>query len=216
MKNLGGVTWLVAEGDPLPAFDFQCPLLGLPLAFGTRLDTIPAPDGYIDSDPARTEAWSASLGARTRPRVGLVWSGSTGHKNDRNRSISLAELVKFLPEGFQYVCLQKEVRAADKLILEGRADILQFSDAINDFTDTASLCSLVDVVLTVDTSVAHLAGALGKQVWVLLPFTPDWRWLLDRDDSPWYPKARLYRQAKADDWVEILARVGADLNEHLS
>jgi ADP-heptose:LPS heptosyltransferase len=155
-------------------------------------------------------AWSARLGAATRPRVGLVCSGSTTHKNDHHRSIALAELLAALPEGTECFSLQKELRESDRETAKG---IAFFGDELHDFADTAALCLLMDVVITVDTSVAHLAGALGVTTWVLLPHTPDWRWLLDRDDSPWYPSARLYRQDASRQWAPVLQRVAADLRQ---
>jgi hypothetical protein len=155
--------------------------------------------------------WQIKLGEKYKPRVGLVWSGSTTHKNDHNRSILLSELLKHLPSQCQYVSLQKEVRDKDKDVLELRKDILCFGNELNDFSDTAALCESMDVIISVDTSVAHLAGALGKPVWILLPYVPDWRWLLDRSDSPWYPTAKLYRQNRIGDWSGVFERVSSDL-----
>jgi hypothetical protein len=140
-----------------------------------------------------------------------VWSGSATHKNDRNRSLSLADILVHLPSGLHYVSLQKEVRDADRQTLASRPDITHFGDELQDFTDTAALCQLVDVVLTVDTSVAHLAATLGRPVWVLLPFHPDWRWMLGRADSPWYPSAKLYRQQAPGGWETVLGQAGQDL-----
>jgi hypothetical protein len=139
--------------------------------------------------------------------VGLVWSGSATHDNDANRSIELTTLLAQLPDGIDLVSLQKDVRERDRPALQSASHIACFSDELHDFSDTAALCSLMDVVLTVDTSVAHLAGALGVPTWVLLPHHPDWRWLLGRDDSPWYPSVRLYRQAASGSWDAVLQRV---------
>ncbi len=213
LANLEGVAELVGKNDKLPPFDYHCPLLSLPLAFKTDMGSIPVPGNYLAANPGKIKEWSVKLGPKTRPRVGLVWSGSTTHKNDSNRSISLSDLVEHLPSGFQYVCLQKEIREADRKTLEAHPEILQYSGDLKDFTETAALCELVDVVVSVDTVVVHLAGALGKPVWVLLPFNPDWRWLLDRDDSPWYPSAKLYRQASIGDWEGVFKRVEADLQK---
>ena len=207
LASLKGVTYLAAEGDPLPDFDLHTPLLSLPLAFGTKLGTIPSQASYLSADPGKVAEWAAILGKRTRPRVGLVWSGSTVHKNDRNRSIHLGDIVGGLPDRFQYVSLQKELRTFDHAPMTGRGDILHFGDRLNDFADTAALCALMDIVISVDTSVAHLAGALGKEVWLLLPYVPDWRWLLDRDDSPWYPSMKLLRQPQAGDWQSVMEQV---------
>ncbi|MDP2819997.1 MAG: tetratricopeptide repeat-containing glycosyltransferase family protein [Polaromonas sp.] len=207
MQGLAGVHQVIAVGDAVPAYDLQCPLLSLPLAFNTRLDTIPAAASYLRADPKKVAQWQGRLGPRTRPRVGLVWSGSSGHQNDRQRSIALAEFLTLLPEGVQPVSLQKDVREADLPVLQSRSDLVHFGDALVDFSDTAALCALVDGVVCVDTSVAHLAGALGRPVWLLLPTNPDWRWLLDRPDSPWYPSARLFRQAVPGQWGDVLQEV---------
>ena len=215
LNNLAGVAQLVETGRTLPEFDCHCPLLSLPLAFRTALSDLPSFDRYVASDPHKVAAWAAKLGERTRPRVGLVWSGSPVHDNDRNRSIALSDMVERLPRQYQYVSLQKETRNADREALGARADILRFEGQLDDFADTAALCELMDVVVSVDTSVAHLAGALGKPVWILLPFMPDWRWLLDREDSPWYPSARLFRQDSIGDWSGALEKVRAALLRRL-
>ena len=200
----------------MPAYDLQCPLLSLPLAFNTRLDTVPATTPYLQASPEKIAHWARWLGPRTGPRIGLVWSGSAGHQNDRRRSIPLAQFLTLLSEGVQAVSLQKEVRDADRQTLHDHPGMFHFGDALTDFSDTAALCALVDVVVCVDTSVAHLAGALGRPVWLLLPTNPDWRWLLGREDSPWYPSARLFRQDTPRDWDGVLARVWKALPQALS
>jgi Tfp pilus assembly protein PilF len=211
LADLDGVSQLLVEGAPLPRHDYYCPLLTLPLALGTRLDTIPSAPAYLRSDPAKVDEWQARLGERTRPRVGLVWSGSVTNRNDRNRSIPLTELWRHLPGGLQYVSLQKDLRAADAAALQATPAILNLANDLLDFSDTAALCECMDVVVCVDTSVAHLCGALGKRTWVLLPFSPAWRWLLDRNDSPWYPSIRLYRQHETGQWSDVLGRLADDL-----
>jgi len=208
--SVEGVTQVVAAGNDLPPFDFHCPLMSMPLAFGTALDTIPTTP-YLRSDPAEAARWRAKLKDAEAPRIGLAWSGNPGHRNDHNRSISLKDWVGSLPAQFQYVGLQKDVRDADRQTLEGRPNMVHCADQIRDFADVAALCQCVDLVISVDTSVAHLAAALGKETWILLPFVPDWRWLLGRRDSPWYPTARLYRQPAPDDWASVLTRVAADM-----
>ena len=213
LGTLVGVTQVIARGTALPAFDYHCPLMSLPLAFKTDLSNIPSADAYLTSDAGKLEKWRTRLGAANRPRVGLVWSGYKGHKNDRNRSIPLHDFVKALPKEIQYISLQKELRESDREALKSPPDILCLGADINDFTDTAALCELVDVVVTIDTSVAHLAGALGRPVWILLPFNPDWRWLLERDDSPWYPSAKLYRQERRGDWGGVIDKVNSDLSQ---
>ncbi|HKA46355.1 MAG TPA: tetratricopeptide repeat protein [Burkholderiales bacterium] len=206
LTGLNGVDRLLAKGEPLPEFDCHCPLLSLPLACGTRLDNIPAAIPYLGCDPSRVNEWRNRLGVQTLPRVGLTWAGRPGHKNDHNRSIPLVEFEKLLSGRAQFVSLQKELRPADRAALEARRDILHFGDELKDFADTAALVELMDVVVSVDTSVAHLAGAMGKRVWLLLPFAPDWRWLLQRDDSPWYPTATLLRQPTIGDWASVIER----------
>jgi len=211
LAHLQGVAELVSQGDALPAFDYHCPQLSLPLAFKTHLGNIPVSRAYISTRPSKVAQWKNRLGEKLKPRIGLVWSGRIEHQNDGKRSVPLSRFVKLLPNEFQYVSLQKELRDADKQTLESHPEILHFEEEIKDFTDTAALCELVDVVVSVDTSVAHLAGALGKPVWILLPFRPDWRWLLDRDDSPWYPSAKLYRQDAIGDWDGVFECVATDL-----
>ena len=211
LADLNSVSQWVAEGDPLPSFDYHCPLLSLPLAFNTKIDTIPFTEKYLYSDPSKVTQWQRILGIKTKPRVGIVWSGSTVHRNDHNRSILLADLVQYLPSQCQYISLQKDIRHDDKKTLSIHSKVRQFCELISDFSDTAALCELMDIVISVDTSVAHLAAALGKPTWILLPFSPDWRWLLNRTDSPWYTSAKLYRQKEANDWHSILEEVKADL-----
>lgn len=213
LKTLDGPVEVIVRGSPLPAFDAHCPLLSLPLAFKTVVETIPSEAAYLRADPDRVRQWGAKLGVKKLPRVGLVWSGNKALVDDHTRSISLAALLPYLPSGFEYVSLQKEIRADDALVLDSNNAVRHFGDALNDFSDTAALCDLMDLVISVDTSVAHLSGALGKETWVLLSHLPDWRWLTHRTDSPWYPTVSLYRQSVAGEWQQILARVAADLAE---
>jgi hypothetical protein len=205
MRTLAGAAEVISRGDPLPAFDLHCPLLSLPLAFGTTLKTVPSATPYLRASSSAAADWDARLGEKRRPRIGLAWSGSYG--NDPSRSIGLAPLLSLLEIDATFVSLQKDVRAADAGVLRGRRDLIHFGDALTNFSDTAALVSTLDLVISVDTSVAHLAGALGKPVWVLLPFVPDWRWLLDRETSPWYPTARLFREDGTRTWDTAIARV---------
>jgi tetratricopeptide (TPR) repeat protein len=212
LGNLAGVSELLTKGQALPRFDCHCPLLSLPLAFKTTLDSIPSAARYLDSDAASVARWQAKLGERTKPRIGLTWSGSSIHRSD-NRSIPLQDLLLQLPAGLQYVSLQKEVHDLDRRTLQANPHIWNFADALTDFSETAALCECMDMVVSIDTSVAHLSGALGKSTWILLAFNPDWRWLLDRNDSLWYPSLTLYRQASLGDWSGVLERVKADLTQ---
>ena len=211
LMNVEGLSQILAKGDSLPAMDYQCPLLSLPLAFKTELDSIPALSQKITGDSAKIIQWQTTLGVKTKPRVGLVWSGSVTHKNDHHRSITLCQLLPYLPSHIEYVCLQAELRDVDIELIAQQPGIQYFGDALEDFTDTAALCELMDLVISVDTSVAHLSAALGKKTWVLLPHTPDWRWQLERSDSPWYPSIQLYRQPSIGDWTSVLEKVKLDL-----
>ena len=213
MESLEGVSQLVIKGEGLPFFDYQCPLLSLPLAFKTNIHNIPAPSGYINLDNHTNKIieWKARLGPKLKSRVGLAWSGNPHHKNDFNRSLLLRDILPFLPNQFEYISLQTEVREVDKLTLDSNPKILNFASHLNDFLDTAALISDLDLVICVDTSVAHLSGALGRKTLVLLPSVPDWRWLLDREDSPWYPSIKLYRQVAIGDWGMVLDKVKLDL-----
>jgi Flp pilus assembly protein TadD len=215
LGTLEGVSKLLVKDSPLPAFDYHCPLMSLPLAFKTTPDTIPAPAGYLRADPAKVAQWRTVLGERRRPRIGLVWSGNPNNPLDPHRTIRLADWVAHLPPEFQYFRLQRDVREEDEATLESSSHIFSVEDELLDFTNTAALCECMDVVLSVDTSIAHLSGALGHKTWVLVPYTPDWRWLRDRDTSPWYPSVKLYRQKTAGDWQELFVRLAADLRREL-
>ncbi|MBG9388902.1 tetratricopeptide repeat protein [Caenimonas aquaedulcis] len=202
---------LPAEGV-LPPFDFQCPLMSLPHWLGTTLATLPAQVPYLTADPQRVEAWRRKLGDGSgRKKVGVVWSGNPGHSNDHNRSIALSAFRSIAVPACEFVNLQVQMRESDREALRGWPHLVSVDGSVNDFADSAALVAALDLVVTVDTSVAHLAGALGRPVWILLPFCPDWRWMLERDDSPWYPTARLYRQQVAGDWAPVLLRVARDL-----
>jgi len=211
MSTLTGAEQIVSRGDPLPDFDIHCPLLSLPLAFGTRLETIPAATPYLRASSQSLMNWDTRLGPKRHWRIGLAWSGSPMNKNDQNRSIGLSSLLSLLDIEATFVSLQKDVCTDDVTVLKDQSDLLHFGDALENFSDTAALISNLDLVISVDTSVAHLAGALAKPVWVLLPFVPDWRWLLDRNDSPWYPTARLFRQDDSRVWDTVIHRVHAAL-----
>ncbi len=206
------VEWLVQGVEP-PPFDVEVPLLTLPYVLATTLDTIPAPDRYLRAARDDVERWQGRMGHGSGLRVGLTWRGSTVRNN--NRSIPLAALIEALPAGAEYVSLQKEPSTADRELLAANPQIQDFSADLLDFADTAALCECMDVVVSIDTSVAHLAAALGVDTWVLLPFNADWRWLVDRKDSPWYPTATLYRQPLREAWGAVLERVARDLRERI-
>ena len=208
--TLEGPKQLLEKGSALPHFDYHCPLLSLPLALQTQLANIPSPSPYLASTAAQRELWQRRLGPPSKPRIGLVWSGNVRDRDDLQRSLTLNALLPHLPQSCEYICLQKELRPADQDAMQA-SSIRFFGAHIQDFSDTAALCDLVDLVISVDTSVAHLAGALAKPTWILLPYAPDWRWMLDRDDSPWYPSVRLYRQGNDRSWLPVLGRMASDI-----
>jgi hypothetical protein len=213
LSRLEGVARVVARGEPLPPFDCHCPLMTLPLAFRTDLANVPARVPYLTADPSRVSGWRERLGAAARPRVGFAWSGSSGLRNDR-RSMTLAQMLPLLAAHVDWVSLQKEVAPADAAVLGAQSAVRDAAPGLSDFDETAAVVELLDLVVTVDTSVAHVAGALAKPVWILLPHNPhDWRWLLGREDSLWYPQARLFRQRTPGDWAEVVARVAAALTQ---
>jgi tetratricopeptide (TPR) repeat protein len=213
LQSLGSVR-VVAEGDPLPAFDVHLPLMSLPYVFGTRLDTIPAAVPYLASDPEKVARWRARIGSSTDLAVGVVWSGNPGHKFDRRRSIAAAAVLPTLVmPGVRLFSLQKDAKPEDAATLKTMAaDITDLSPWLDDFTDTAAALEALDLVIAVDTSTAHLAGALGRPVWLMLPYALDWRWLRDREDSPWYPTMRLFRQSTPRVWTDVLSRIRRELS----
>src|SRR5262249_40200592 len=215
LSGLAGVSQCVSRSAALPLFDLHCPVCTLPHAFGTRLDTIPAPESYLPPpSEERVQTWEhrlrERLGAERKLRVGLVWSGNARQSNDHNRSVPLRALSAILDADADFMSLQKDPRP-DDVVLLAQSRIVDLSSHLGDFAETAALASCVDLVISVDTSVAHLAGALGRPTWVLLSYVPDYRWLLDRDDCPWYPTMRLFRQSATRDWAEVIERVRSEL-----
>ena len=214
MSTLCGATQIVSRGDPLPDFDMHCPLLSLPLAFGTRFESIPSMTPYLHTPTHTLRHWTTRLGSPDRPRVGICWAGRPNFKGDLSRSIGVSPMLPLLANtDVQFFGLQKDVRAGDTEILRHNPQITHLGDEIETFSDTAAIISSMDLVISSDTSVVHLAGALGKPIWILLQYVPDWRWLLDREDSPWYPTARLFRQDETRDWDSVIARVRAALHD---
>ncbi|HEY2135617.1 MAG TPA: tetratricopeptide repeat-containing glycosyltransferase family protein [Xanthobacteraceae bacterium] len=211
LSRLDGCRSVIARGDARPAYDVHCPLGSLPLAFKTELGSVPADIPYIAADPARVERWRPRLEAIGGRRIALVWAGNTAHINDRNRSIPLHKLSPlWAGDAARIISLQRDLRDGEEAILAA-APVLQLGSELADFDDTAAVLAGCDLVITVDTSVAHLAGAMGLPVWILLPFSADWRWTAAADRSPWYPQARLYRQPQPGDWDSVVARVVGDL-----
>jgi len=203
-------------GARLPPFDVWCPLLSLPRIFGTQLDSIPAAAPYLAARPAVAERWARRLAGLTGLRVGLVWSGNARHINDFRRSIDFQRLRPlFDVSGVSWVSLQVGQQAAELAALPP-GNVTDLSAELTDFVETTGAIRNLDLVIAVDTAVAHLAGAIAKPTWLMLAYAPDWRWLLDRDDSPWYPSLRLYRQRALSDWDGVIARVAADLARHVA
>lgn len=211
-RSLPGAT-VLGPRDPAPPVDFHCQLMSVPRYLGIRVDNIPAAVPYLQADPAAVRRWQETLvaAAQGRLRVGLVWSGNAAHLNDRNRSIPLERLRGLAEVDALFVTVKPDATESERAGLAGWPRVLQAGAQLKDFSDTAAVIQALDVVVAVDTSVAHLAGALGKPLCVLLPWLPDWRWMLEREDSPWYPSARLYRQPQPRDWDAPLQRV----REHL-
>ena len=214
--SLKGVEQVIAKGEALPAFDQHCPFLSLPLAFGTTMATIPGEVPYLAAPEPLQAEWRARLAAGASPRVGLIWAGRPDHRRDRDRSIALAALAPLAATGATFYALQKGPAAEQAKTPQPGMVLHDLGQAFDDFADTAAAMSALDLVITVDTSPAHLAGAIGKPVWVLLPHAPDWRWSLNREDTPWYPTARLFRQTTRGDWAPVIARVAAELRRYIA
>jgi hypothetical protein len=227
LAGVEGVFQVVAQGDARPAFDYYCPLMSLPLAFKTTLATLPARTPYIKIDAQKALYWKERLGEKSKLRVGLVWSGGfRAHQpelwaiNDR-RNVPLAMFAALKHPDIEFYSLQKGQPAESELadLVAGNWDgphLTDFTVELRDFSDAAALLEQLDLLISVDTSAAHLAGAMGKPVWILNRFDSCWRWLLDRTDSPWYPTARLYRQESAGDWDGVIRRVRSDLHARVS
>ncbi len=215
-EQLAGATCIIARNDPLPAFDLHAPLLSLPRIFATKLDSIPDTAAYLSSEPARAAKFDDLLDKK-RLNIGVAWAGKPSHRNDRNRSAGLEPFIDlFGITGAAFHSLQVGPRAKDIAATGSAGLIRNHVERIKDFADTAGLVSKLDLVISVDTSVCHLAGALGKPCWVLLPYTPDWRWLMEREDSPWYPSLRLFRQTNFGDWQGVFENIGAALEQRIT
>jgi Flp pilus assembly protein TadD len=204
-----GVEQTFSEDDPLPDFDLQCPLISLPVAFGTRLETIRSTGPYLRANPSLVRAWNAKIDAEDRRlKVGLVWAGHPSHSNDEHRSTTLASFAPLAQCGeIAFYSLQVGQAAVELNIPPAGMHIIDLTGEINDFADTAALIENLDLVIAVDTSTAHVAAALGKPVWMVLPFVAEWRWLIGRPDTPWYPTMGLFRQPKLDDWEGAIGQL---------
>ena len=215
IRPIAGRCQIVVSGQPLPIFDLHCPLLSLPRVFGTNLDNIPNNVPYLRADAEDAGRWQRRLADHSPlVKVGLGWAGSPAHRNDCNRSMKLATLAPLgqVP-GARFFSLQKGEAAAETKTPPAGMELVDWTQELKDFADTAALIANLDLVIAVDTAVVHLAGAMGKPVWTLLPFVSDWRWLLERQDSPWYPSMRLFRQPRIGDWDGVITRVVEALSD---
>jgi Tfp pilus assembly protein PilF len=215
ISQLPGIHHSFVRWEDIPGFSVFCPLSSLPGVFGTELDSIPGSAPYLKADPEKVARWSARIRGAVGDgafRVGIAWAGRPSHPNDRQRTLRWAQLLPLtrLP-GVALIALQKDIPAADRAEFPGGLGALDLSAELDDFADTAAVIESVDLVVTIDSSAAHLAGALGKPAWVMLPWVPDWRWLMDREDTPWYPTLRLFRQPSRGDWAGLIARVAQEL-----
>lgn len=212
-RRLAGYDRIVARGDLPPPFDMHCELMSLPHALRLQPSALPGPVPYLSADPDRVERWRRRLDGVPRPWVALVWAGRPTHSNDRNRSLRLDDLAPLARPGVSFLALQKGPAATQAAQPPAGMELLALDGEIHDFEDSAALLELADLLISIDSSPVHLAGALSRPAWVLLPFVPDWRWLTGRDDSPWYPSLRLFRQPGRGDWPGALARM-SDAFDH--
>jgi tetratricopeptide (TPR) repeat protein len=212
LRTIPGVAQCHARWDAIPPHAAHCRLSSLPLMFQTTTDTIPGPSPYLTADPTRVAAWAARMGRRSAPRIGIAWTGRPTHPNDMRRSIALERLLPLAAaHAGEFVCLQKPVPVRDAPAMASFPGLKDLSEELGDFAETAALISNLDLVITIDSAVAHLAGALGKPAWVMLPKAADWRWMLNRSDTPWYPTLRLFRQKTPGAWDALIAEVSNTL-----
>jgi tetratricopeptide (TPR) repeat protein len=207
MRSLPGVSEVVAGAQALPRHDYQSPLMSLPLAFRTTPDTVPSAVPYLSADGSRVKSWQLRLGPRTKPRIGLAWGGRRYAPINYPRDISLAALRPLLLLDAEFISLQKDIADSDRSVLDRAPQLLQLGESLDDFSDTAALIENLDLVITVDTAIAHLAGALGKPVWLMNRYASCWRWSQEGDHSPWYPTLRQFRQSTVGDWTPVVTAV---------
>lgn len=211
MQSLSAEIEVIVADTDFTNFDYHCSLMSLPFALKTTLATIPDQSPYLFADNGKVKQYLAKNSEKIR--VGIAWSGSTSHKNDANRSIALEQLRPILNLDADFHCVQKEIRESDLATLKTLPDLQLYTDQLHDLSDTAALIESMDLIISVDTSVAHLAGALNKPVWILVPSNPDFRWLLTRDDSPWYPSAVLFRQTQMQHWDPVIFKISTELKK---
>jgi hypothetical protein len=220
VSTLKGINGVVASDEAMPEFDLHAPLMDLPLIFGTVLRNVPADVPYLHADATKMQAWAQRLAAdesngRPALRVGLVWAGKPSHPYDRSRSIRLEQFAPFvkLSDRVSFISLQKGPAAEQLNQPPTGLALRDYAKELLDFTDTAALLENLDLLISVDTSVVHLAGALARPVWVLVAVAPDWRWLEHRDNSPWYPTARIFRQQRRKEWEKVIDPVASELQK---
>ncbi len=209
----GGFDQLIARGTVPPPFDIHCETMSLPMVMGLRILDLPGTIPYLTPDPERLRRWESRLAGLSRPLVALAWAGRPQLYNGQNRAVSLATLAPLAMEGVTFLAVQKGPQAAEANAPPAGMNLLSLSDEIADFEDTAAILSIADLLISIDSAPAHLAGALGRPAWVMLGYVADWRWLLDRDDSPWYPTLRLFRQEARGDWTGVVRRLAAALEQ---
>jgi hypothetical protein len=208
---MGGFDAITMRGELPPRFDVYCEMMSLPMAMGLKLSDLPGKIPYFSADPERVKYWREQLSSYERPLVAVVWAGRPTHTNDANRSMTLDMIAPLAIPGVSLLSIQKGPTEAAALNPPAGMKLATLSPMIANFEDTAAILSEIDLLISVDSSPVHLAGALGKPAWVMLPRLPDWRWLLEREDTPWYPTVRLFRQNTPRDWKEVIERVAKEL-----
>ena len=197
-----------AFGDIVPRFDYHCPLMSLPLAFGTSFENVPSDSPYIFPQADRVAQWNNILGPSKKKRVVICWRGNKNHTNDQNRSIPLEKIIEAFKPCYEWISVQKELLAEERSLLRVHDHIRHFGDEIKTFSDTSAVCHLADITLSVDTSVGHIAGAIGSRVALMVPFCPDWRWNVSGQTTPWYPNHRIIRQMEPGNWDGVISEIG--------
>ena len=204
LSSLDGVAHLLRPGDKAPEWDFHCPMMSLPLAFGTMLDTVPDHGPYLSAEPDLVTHWADRLGSGTKPRVAIAWRGNPENSYDRRRRINLCDFVRLLDGNMEWISLHHELTDDEASLIEATPQLTRPLDENTDMTDAAAICAIVDVVISIDTSLAHIAGATGRPTIVMLPFQPDFRWPVNRAETPWYANLTLLHQRADRDWAPVV------------
>lgn len=215
-RRMGGFDEIVARSSLPPAFDCHCEMMSLPMAMGLKLNDLPGTMPYLSADPQRLVTWRERLQGLPRPLVALVWAGRPTHPNDANRSMRLAQFALLAEAPATFLAVQKGSAEAEADTTPAGMNVVSLAKEIGDFEDTAAILTVADLLISVDSSPVHLAGALGRPAWVMLPFIPDWRWLMSRHDTPWYSSMRLFRQVRRGDWGDVIQAVAYKLKIFIS